>query len=76
MKAVVRADGQVDRPGGPRRRRDGHDLAAIAGNGQSPVPALEAQVPDVGVGGFRYAKPVQREQRDQRLLVEDGIRPR
>jgi hypothetical protein len=73
MKAVVRADGQVERPGGPRRQRDGHDLAALirAGDGQSPVPALEAQVLDVGVGGFRYAKPVQREQRDQRLLVED-----
>ena len=34
-------DGQVDRPRGPRRQRDGHDLAALAGDGQSPVTALE-----------------------------------
>jgi hypothetical protein len=27
------ADGQDDRPGGPRRQGDGHHLAALAGNG-------------------------------------------
>jgi len=63
------ADGQVDRPGGPRRQRDGDDLPALAGNRKSPVPALEAQVLDVGAGGFRYAQPVQREQRDQRTIA-------
>jgi hypothetical protein len=26
------ADGQVDRPGGPRRQRDSHDLAALTGD--------------------------------------------
>jgi hypothetical protein len=46
------ADGQVDGPGRPRRQRDGDDLAALAGDDQRPVPALEAQVLDVGAGGL------------------------
>jgi hypothetical protein len=33
-------DSQVDRPGGPWRQRDGDDLAALADDGQRPVPAL------------------------------------
>jgi hypothetical protein len=61
------ADGQVDRPRSARRQRDGDDLAALAGHGQRPVAALEAQVLDVGAGSFRYPQPVQREQRDQRM---------
>jgi len=32
------------------------------------VPALQAQVLDVGAGCFGDAQPVQREQRDQRML--------
>ena len=63
------ADGQVDRPGRARRQRDGHHLAALAGHGQSPVPALEAQVLDAGAGGLRYPQPVQREQRDQCMIA-------
>jgi hypothetical protein len=43
------ADGQVDRPGGPRRERDGDHLAALAGNGQGPVAAL------IGGSGRRSA---------------------
>ena len=62
------ADGQVDRPGGARRERDGDDLAALAGDGQRPVPAFEAQVLDVGAGGLRDPQPVQGEQGDQRVL--------
>jgi hypothetical protein len=58
----VFADGQVDRPGGPRRQRDRHHLAALAGHGESPVPALEAQVLDVRAGGLGNPQPVQREQ--------------
>ena len=46
------ADGQVDRPGGPRRQRDGDHLAALAGDGQGPVPAFQAQVLDIGAGGL------------------------
>ena len=46
------ADGQVDRPGGTRGQRDGDDLAALAGDGQRPVPAFQAQVLDVRAGGF------------------------
>jgi hypothetical protein len=36
------ADGQVDRPGGPRCQRNRDDLAALAGDRQRPVSALEA----------------------------------
>jgi hypothetical protein len=32
------------------------------------VPALQAQVLDVSAGGLRDSQPVQREQRDQRML--------
>ena len=33
-------DGQVDRPGRPRRQRDGDDFAALAGDRQRPVAAV------------------------------------
>ena len=62
------ADDQVDRPGSARRQRDGHHLAALAGDSQGPVPALQAQVLDVGAGGLGDPQPVQREQGDQRML--------
>jgi hypothetical protein len=45
-------DGQVDRPGRTRRQRDGHHLAALTGDGQRPVPALQAQALDIGAGGL------------------------
>ena len=32
------------------------------------MPALQAQVPDVGAGGLGDPQPVQREQGDQRML--------
>ena len=51
------ADGQVDRPGRARRQRDGHYLAALASDDESPVAALEAQVLDVGAGGFGDRSP-------------------
>ena len=63
-------DGQVDRPGGARRQRDGHDLAALTSDRQGPVAAFEAQVLDVRAGGLRDPQPVQREQRDQRMPGE------
>jgi len=62
------AGGQVDRPGRPWRQRDGHHLAALAGDRQGPVPAFQAQVLDVGAGGLRDPQPVQREQRDQPMF--------
>ena len=62
------ADGQVDRAGGPRRQRDGDDLAALAGDCQRPVPALQPQVLDVRAGGLGDPQAVEREQRDQRML--------
>jgi len=39
----------------------------LAGDRQHPVPALQAQVPDVRAGGLADPQPVQREQRDQRV---------
>jgi hypothetical protein len=35
------ADRQVDRPGGARCKRDRDDLAALAGDRQDPVPAVQ-----------------------------------
>jgi hypothetical protein len=51
-----------------RRERDGDDLAALAGNGESPVAAFQIEVLDVGAGGLGDPQPVQREQRDRRML--------
>jgi hypothetical protein len=48
---------QVDRPGGARRQRDGDHLAALAGDGQRPVPAFQAEVLDVGAGGLGDPQP-------------------
>ena len=63
------ADGQVDRPGGTRGERDGDDLAALAGDDQSPVAAFQAEVLDVRAGGLRYPQPVEREEGDQCVLA-------
>jgi hypothetical protein len=48
------ADRQVDRAGRPGRERDGDDLAALAGDDQGAVTALQAQVLDVRAGCLRY----------------------
>ena len=61
------SDRQVDGPGSPRCQRDGHHLAALASDRESPVAALEAQVLDVGARGLGDPQPVQGEQRDQRV---------
>jgi hypothetical protein len=53
------ASGQIDCPGGARRQRYRDDLAALAGDHQRPVPALDAQGIDVGADGFGYPQPVQ-----------------
>jgi hypothetical protein len=66
-------DGQVDRPGGPRRQRDRDDLAALAGDRQRPVPAFQAQVLDVRTGRLGHPQPVQGEQGEQCML---GRRPK
>jgi hypothetical protein len=62
------AGGQVDRAGGAGSERNDDDLAALAGDGQRPVPALQTQMLDAGAGRLRYPQPVQREQGDQRML--------
>ena len=66
------ADGQVDGAGGARGERDGDDLAALAGDDQGAVAALQAQVLDIGARGLRDPQPVEGEQGDQRAL---GGRP-
>jgi hypothetical protein len=48
--------------------RDSDDLAALAGDDQGAVPAFEAHVLDVGSGCLRHPQPVERQQRDQRVL--------
>jgi hypothetical protein len=45
----------------------GDNLAALAGDGQRPVPALEAQVLDVGAGSLGDPQPVQSQQGDERM---------
>ena len=59
-------------------RRDGDDLAALAGDDQGAVAALQAQVLDVRAGRLRDPRPVEGEQGDQRYgrchPVEDAIR--
>jgi len=62
------ADGKVDRPRGGGRERDGDDLAALAGDHQGTVPPLHAQGFNAGAGGFGDPQPVERQQRDQRVL--------
>jgi hypothetical protein len=51
-------DGQVDRPGGAWCERDGHYLAALAGDHEGPVPALSTQRLDVRARGFGHPQPV------------------
>jgi hypothetical protein len=43
-------------------------LAALAGDDQGPVAALDAQGLDVGAGGFGNAQPVEGQQGNQRML--------
>jgi hypothetical protein len=63
------AGGQVDRASGPGGEGDGDDLAALAGDHQGPVPPFQAQLPDIGTGGFGDPQPVQGEQGDERMLA-------
>jgi len=61
------ADGRSVAVGGGRQR-DGDDLAALTGDRQGPVPALQAQVLDVCAGGLGDPQAVQGERGDQRML--------
>ena len=60
--------GQVDGAGGARRERDGGHLAALAGDDQGAVAALQSQLLEVCAGGLGHPQPVQRQQGDQRVL--------
>ncbi len=62
------AYGQVDRPRGARRERDDGFLAALAGNGQGAVAALDAEILDVGADGLGNPQPIKGEQGDQSVL--------
>jgi hypothetical protein len=72
---VALTDGHVDRACGARCERDGDDLAALAGNDQRPVPALQAYRLDVRAGGLRHPQPVECEQGDHGVLGR-GTEPR
>ena len=56
------ADGQVDRTCGARRKRDGDDLAALAGDNQRAVAAFCAHALDIRTGRLRYSQPVELKQ--------------
>jgi hypothetical protein len=53
---------QVDRAGGARGERDSDYLAALAGDDQGAVPALQAEVLDVRAGRLGNPQPVKGEQ--------------
>jgi len=53
---IAFADGQVHRPDGPRGEWDGSDLAALAGDHQGAMPALDAQGFDASAGGLGDAQ--------------------
>ena len=61
-------DGEVDRPRGAGRERDGDDLAALAGDHQCPVPALDPHGLNIGAGGFGDPQAVEGQQGDKRML--------
>jgi hypothetical protein len=52
------ANGEVDRPSGARRERNGDNLAALAGDHQGPVPAFDAQGLDVGAAASETRSPL------------------
>ena len=52
------AGAQIDRPGDAGCEPDGEPLAALADDGQDPVPAFQVQGLDVRARGFGYTKPV------------------
>jgi hypothetical protein len=56
------ADGQVDRPRGPRSQWDDGFLPALADDRQGPVPAFDAQCLDVRAGGLGDPQAVQSQQ--------------
>ena len=58
------ADSQVDRSGYPGCEGDGEDLAALADDGEGAMPALEAEILDVGADGFGDSQPVEGQQAD------------
>ncbi len=63
------ADGQVDRPCGPQRRRDGHGLAALAQHGESPMASLHTKRLDVRPDRLCYPQPVEGQQRAPGMLT-------
>jgi len=63
------ADGEVDCSGGAWRERDRDDLAALAQHGQGAVPRSRPSASNVRAQSLGDAQPVDREQRDQGVLV-------
>jgi hypothetical protein len=62
-------DIEVERSGGARGERDRDVLAALAHDPQRPMPTVHVEIGDVGAERFGDAQPVQRQQRDQRVIA-------
>jgi hypothetical protein len=59
--AVTFSDGQIDRPRGTRRQRDGDGLPALAHDGEGPMTPFEAQGLDASPDRFGDPQSVQRQ---------------
>ena len=62
-------DDQVDGPGSSWGKWHRHGLAALAEHGECAVPAFERKILDPCSDRFGDTQPVQREQRDQRVIA-------
>jgi hypothetical protein len=62
------ADREVDGPRRPGGERRGHDLAALADDGEGAVAPLESEVLDVGPDGLGDTESVEGQHTDQRVI--------
>jgi hypothetical protein len=69
------ADRSVDRPAHGGRKRDEHDLGALADHPQHAVAVFLAEIVDVSRAGFEDPQPEQAEHRDHGEVERVGRRP-
>jgi hypothetical protein len=63
------ADGEIDGPGSAWCEWNGDGLAALAQHGQGAMAAFDAESFDVSTERFGDPQPVDRQQRDERVLA-------
>ena len=63
------SDREIDRAGGPGRKRNDDDLAALAENPQGAVAAFDAELFDVRTDRFGDPQPVECQQAQQRMVT-------